>query len=297
MKRSWLPLTALRAFEAAGRRGSFKAAAGELAVSEAAVSRQIRDLERFLGVALFERQHRRVRLTAPGERILGQVTASFNAISAVLSEFRVQSSPREVQVSVEPTFATLFLIPRLAEFAEAHPEIDLKIESSSVLVDFEGSGPVLAIRHGVADTTWPRSEARHLMDNAVTPMLAPHLAPDFSQVRLLRDENDLGWMRWLEAAGVEETPHWGPVFSDAAIAIQSAELGQGAALGNRALAAGLLERKALMAPFDLEVGSGAYWLVARDFGKLTPSETVFCDWLVAELRAAFARTAALPKKA
>ena len=116
MKRSRLPLTALRSFEAAGRHRSFKAAADELAVSAAAVSRQIRDLEALLGLPLFERAFRAVRLTASGEQLLAEVSSSFDAIAAVLDKLIGTAERQEIVVSVEPSFASLFLVPRLGDF-------------------------------------------------------------------------------------------------------------------------------------------------------------------------------------
>jgi LysR family transcriptional regulator, glycine cleavage system transcriptional activator len=293
MKRSRLPLTALRAFEVAGRHQSFTKAADELTVSEAAISRQVRDLERLLGTALFVRGHRSVRLNESGAWLLAQLTSSFDAIDAALSGLTISTSPKEVLVSVEPTFAGLFLIPRLAAFSTSHPDIDVQIDSNSELVDVSAGGPTLAIRHSLTQSSWPRSKARHLFDNALTPMASPALtAPrlqtpnDLAKVRLLRDENGEAWIRWLTDAGFTGTPIWGPVFSHAASAIQSAELGHGVALGNRQLAARLLENNSLYAPFEHELGSGAYWLVAKDFGNLTMPETVFCEWLLDELREA-----------
>ena len=288
MKRSRLPLTALRAFEAAGRHQSFKKAAEELAVSEAAISRQIRDLEGQLSGALFERGHRNVRLTSGGARLLGQLTKSFDAIDTALSELLAPPRKKRVFVSVEPTFATLFLIPRLAEFTVAHPDIDVQIESSSTLVDLSGDDAGVAVRYSLTDKSWPRLEARHLIDNLLTPVVAAgHLAIeiksplDIAKIPLLRDENEAPWQRWLAIAGVQIRPTWGPVFSNAAIALQSAQLGHGAALADRHLADRLLRDDHLRAPFDLDIENGAYWLVARSFAKLTMSERTFCDWLVA----------------
>ncbi|TIN28154.1 MAG: LysR family transcriptional regulator [Mesorhizobium sp.] len=290
MKRSRLPFTALRAFEAAGRHQSFKRAAEELAVSEAAISRQIRDLEGQLSIALFERGHRNVRLTSSGARLLGELTESFEAIDAALSDLIAPPHKRKIFVSVEPTFATLFLIPRLAEFTTARPDIDVQIESSSSLVDLGDDDAGLAVRYSLIDKSWPRTEARHLIDNVLTPMIAAvplgveiKNPSDIAKVRLLRDEDETPWQRWLAAAGVQARPTWGPVFSNAGIALQSAQLGHGAALADRHLADRLLKDNQLRAPFDLDINNGAYWLVARDFAKLTASERTFCDWLIEAL--------------
>lgn len=286
MKRSRLPLNALRAFEAAGRHQSFKLAADELSVSDAAVSRQVRDLEVLLDTRLFEREHRRVQLTEVGSQLLASVSQSFDAIDAAVSRLAPAPLRKVVSVSVEPTFATLFLVPRLEDFAQKHPDIEVLFDSSANLVDVSAGGPRLAIRHSLRHSSWPRSQAQLLMDNRLTPMVAENVSStrlqepeDLINIRLLRDENDEAWVGWLTSAGVTGTPIWGPVFSNAAIALQGAELGQGAALGNRILAAELLAKGSLYAPFGFELPSGAYWLVAPDFRDLDSAETIFCQWI------------------
>lgn len=289
MKRSLLPLTALRAFEAAGRHQSFKRAAEELAVSEAAISRQVRDLEAILGTPLFTRGFRAVTLTDAGETLSKQLDASFNAISDVLTSIAAPPPTKLVRVSVEPTFAAIFLIPRLAGFTAAHPEIEIQIESSSDLVDMHRGDVDLAIRYSLNDTVWPGSQSQHLADNVLTPMMAPRLAEpngrpiDVLAAPLLRDENEGPWGRWLDKAKFPVAPRWGPTFSNAAIALQSAELGHGIALGDRTIAATLLQTRRLVAPFAIEIENGAYWLIGRDLKKLTSSQIAFCEWLRSQL--------------
>jgi LysR family glycine cleavage system transcriptional activator len=290
MKRSRLPLNALRAFEAAGRHQSFKQAADELGVSDAAVSRQVRDLEALLRTKLFDRGHRQVQLTASGDQLLASVSASFDAVDVAISRLIEAPSRMVVSVSVEPTFANVFLVPRLARFADCCPEVEVQIDSSANLVDPSAGGPRLAIRHSRTKSSWPRSQARRLIDNMLTPMLAASAGSallqsprELTKFRLLRDEDGQAWIGWLESAGVTEPALWGPVYSDAALAVRSAELGHGAALGNRILAAELLQKGSLYAPFDIELSNGAYWLVVSDFRHLTTEETLFCQWLVNEL--------------
>lgn len=128
MKRGRLPLTALRSFEVAGRLESFTLAAQELFISQAAVSRQIRELETSLGEALFERRHRSVRLTASGARLQAILTLSFDQIDECLEEIRGRSTAAAVTISAEPSFAACWLVPRLPEFRERHPEIEVTID-------------------------------------------------------------------------------------------------------------------------------------------------------------------------
>lgn len=170
MRRNRLPLTALRAFESAGRHESFRLAAEELAVSEAAISRQVRDLEAMLSEPLFLRRHRAVHLTTTGVRLLAALTKGFDIIDAALNETQLGQQVQEFTVSAEPTFATLFLVPRLAAFSAAHPDIVVNLEVSSALAELDGEDVRLAIRHSRSQTVWPRSEARHLLDVCLTPM-------------------------------------------------------------------------------------------------------------------------------
>src|SRR5690349_19659508 len=129
MKRGRLPLTAMRSFEAAGRLLSFSRAAEELFVSQAAISRQVRELEAFVGKPLFERLHRRVVLTEAGRLLLEQLTASFDDLDRRLSQILAEPVRADLRVSVEPSFAAGWLVPRLHRFRQRHPDVDLSIES------------------------------------------------------------------------------------------------------------------------------------------------------------------------
>lgn len=290
MRRSQLPLTALRAFEAAGRHQSFRSAAGELAVSEAAISRQVRDLEAMLGEPLFLRQHRAVHLTTTGARLLSELTKSFDIIDAALSETQLGQQAREFTVSVEPTFATLFLVPRVSAFSAAHPDVVVNLEVSSALAELDGESVHLAIRHSLSKGVWPRSESRHLLDVRLTPMFRGIAALQSTDppawpcdIQLLHDESDDSWSGWISLSGAPPPLRRGPTFSNSAVALQGAASGQGMALGSRILAKELLESGALVAPFRQELPHGAYWLLARQFENLSKAEAAFCKWLIAEV--------------
>ncbi len=296
VKRSRLPLTALRCFEAAGRHESFSKAADELAVSQAAVSRQVRDLEGLLGRRLFVRGHRQVRLHDHGARLLGQLTSSFDAIEALLDEIISQGRPERITVSVEPSFASLWLLPRLEAFTASHPDIEVQIDATAALARLRAGGPTLAIRHSSSSgrSSWPGTQARHLCSVEVTPMVSPSLAgarrfrdpADLQGLALLCDENGGGWSAWLDAAGAGGlVPVRGPTFSNSAIATEAAELGQGVVLGSTLLAKHRLADGRLCAPFELAVPDGAYWLLAVDFETLDGAEQAFCRWLFAEMNA------------
>ncbi|PTE11517.1 LysR substrate-binding domain-containing protein [Mesorhizobium helmanticense] len=295
MKRGRLPLTALRSFEAAGRHLSFSRAAEELFVSQAAISRQIRELETLIGKPLFERLHRKVELTEAGQTLLAQLTASFDDIDRRLSQIVSKPAQSQLTVSVEPSFAGEFLIQRLNSFRERHPDIDISIDAESRLIEFRGHEAEIAIRYGASARSWPRTEAWHLVDVLVTPVLtsallasgAPLTSPaDLRYYTLLHDYNRDGWARWFQAVDLPDLAlQRGPLFTDAALAMQAAKLGHGVALGDRILNGADLRAGLLVRPFEMEVPYGSYWLVAADFQRLSQPAKTFADWLFEELRA------------
>lgn len=294
MKRGRLPLTALRSFEAAGRRLSFSKAAEELFVSQAAISRQIRELEELLGQPLFQRLHRSVELTEAGQRLLDQVTRSFDAIDGRIEEI-IRRPQYTVTLSVEPSFAAGWLVPRLDQFNAERPDIDIAIDASPALTDFRRHAADLAIRHSLKETAWPRTQSRQLTSCAKMPVLAPSVlaqgppldsAADIARYTLLHEDNRDGWTDWFRSVGVDGIePHRGPIFPDAALAARSAVLGHGVALGCWLLCAADLAAGRLIAPFPGEMPFGAYWLVAPDFDKLSKPAKAVADWLMREVDA------------
>ena len=175
MKRGRLPLTAMRSFEAAGRLLSFSHAAEELFVSQAAISRQIRELEAFIGKPLFERLHRRVELTEAGRFLLDQLTTSFDDIDRAAFANPRRAGPGRASDQHRTVFASGWLVPRLNRFREQHPEIDVSVDANIRLVEFRGHEAEMAIRHAAVARSWPRTEARHLFDCRITPVLTPGL--------------------------------------------------------------------------------------------------------------------------
>ncbi|MBZ9668780.1 LysR substrate-binding domain-containing protein [Mesorhizobium sp. ES1-3] len=293
MKRGRLPLTALRSFEAAGRHLSFSRAAEELFVSQAAISRQIRELETFLRQPLFERHHRRVELTDAGRRLLAQLVRSFDAIDRLLGDLAVTPAQSVVRVSVEPSLAAVWLVPRLNRFRQLRPDIDVSLEVDPRLIEFRGDQPELALRFSSSAASWPRSEAERLASTVDSPVLSPTLLSsgpalekpaDLVRFTLLHEENRQGWARWFEAAGVpaDAVPARGPMLADASLAKQAALLGHGVALGDLLQIGEELATGALVKPFDVDVGSGAYWLVARRLSDLSEPAAAFADWVRSE---------------
>jgi LysR family transcriptional regulator, glycine cleavage system transcriptional activator len=289
MRRGRLPLTALRSFESAGRLLSFTQAAEELFVTQAAISRQIRELERSLGLGLFERHHRSVSLTENGARLLARLTQSFDEIDGALRQMPPSSAASSLVVSVEPGFAACWLVPRLDRFRALQPGIDVEILSDSRVIEFRTSRAELAIRHSASATGWPRVEAQRLARAVVTPVLSPALLAhgppllhpeDLAGHTLLHEDGRRYWAVWMERAGiVSPQTARGPLFNDGALVIPAALRGHGVALGDLVLVKDDIEAGRLIAPFDLTVSLGSYWLVAPRFDRLSPAARIFADWL------------------
>lgn len=263
-----LPLTALRCFESAGRLLSFTAAAGELFVTQAAISCQIRDLEQNLGTPLFERHHRRVALTETGARLLARVTCGFDVLDEGLREAQSAKPATVLVISVEPSFAACWLVSRLDRFRAIRPEIDVEFLSDPRFIEFRTSRAELAIRYSLKETAWPRVEAHHLVQCLVTPVLAPALLAagpplrqpdDLSRYTLLHEDGRLFWASWMEQAGVvaADTSR-GPLYNDHGSILPAARHGHGVALANLILVGDDLKAGHLVAPFDLQVQFGNY---------------------------------------
>ncbi|MBZ9843552.1 LysR substrate-binding domain-containing protein [Mesorhizobium sp. CA5] len=293
MKRGRLPLTALRSFESAGRHLSFSLAAEELYVSQAAISRQIRELETFLGRPLFLRLHRRVELTDAGHLLLDRLVRSFDDIDRVLSELTASPAQAIVRVSVEPSLAAIWLLPRLNRFRQLRPDIDVSLEVDPRPIEFRSDQPELALRFSAHATSWPRSEAERLASTVDSPVLSPALLAsgpplekpiDLRHYTLLHEENRQGWARWFQTAGVpaDAVPARGPMLADVSLSKQAALLGHGVALGDLLQIGEDLASGALIKPFDIDVASGAYWLVARSLRNLPEPAKAFADWIRGE---------------
>lgn len=290
MKRGRLPLTALRSFEAAGRLGSFTLAAEELLVSQAAVSRQVKELEAELGKPLFERRHRSVRLTSAGEALLDVLSRAFDAMDASLSEIRGRRGGGLLEISSEPSFAASWLVPHLDDFHADHPEIDVVVESDMRLIEFRTHEAEIAIRHGMDARGWPRVAAEHLADVELVPVIMPCLMAEGTPLRvpadilaytLLHEENRSAWQRWFAAAGLPDVPPGrAQIFTEGNLVLQAALRGHGIALVDRAFAAGDIAEGRLVQLFDISIRYGAYWLVARDFKRLSPEARAFRQWLL-----------------
>jgi LysR family transcriptional regulator, glycine cleavage system transcriptional activator len=291
MARNLPSLKALRAFEAAARHQSFSAAAGELNVTHAAISRQVRELETWLGLSLFRRIHRGVVLTDPGARYAGVLGRSFDRIAAATEEVLRPDAAGLLRISVEVAFASRWLVPRLGRFRAAHPDIDVDIDQTDATADLSSGEAALAIRYG--EGYWPGTRVTHLYDILIFPVCAPALldgehplrAPaDLRHHTLLHEDHPRWWAEWLHAVGVHDLdPSRGPRFSNMALALDAALSGQGVALGDNVVAKPDLDAGRLVRPFDQEVEFEAYYLVEPDVTPAHPTVEAFRTWILAEI--------------
>lgn len=293
------PLTALRCFEAAARRLSFKDAADELSVTPAAVSQQIRALEDIVGQPLFIRRTRAIELTDAGREALPLLTAAFDQIERAAIAMRRRTDRQVVTVSVSPSFCTIWLVPRLASFNARHPEIDLRLDASDRMANFTTDGTDVGIRYGNGD--YPGLERDLLQTAEVFPVCAPALLQgahplkrpeDLAHHTLLHSRWTIlqsaapSWGMWLKTREIEGVdPTRGPQFSLDELVLRAAVSGQGVALANMSLAQDDLASGALVKPFpDLAADATgfAYYLTYPAAKLDRPQVAAFRDWILRE---------------
>lgn len=283
MDRAQLPLNALRAFEAAARHLNFTRAADELCVSQGAVSHQVAKLEARLGVSLFRRLPRGLALTDEGQALIPVVADAFDRMGATLDRYAGGRLREVLTIGVVGTFATGWLLGRLADFERALPHIDLRVMTNNNRVDLAGEGLDLAIRYG--DGAWHGTHAEPLMAAPLTPLCTPALAERLTEPAALARETLLRsyradeWPRWFEAAGLPCPKLTGPVFDSSALMAGAAMSGLGIALAPPAMFVRELAAERLARPFDIEVEIGRYWLTRLNSRPETPAMRAFRDWL------------------
>ena len=290
MLRSLPPLNALKTFEAAARSESFTRAAEELNVTQGAVSHQVKALEGILGLKLFNRERQRLVITEAGREYLAVVRDALDRIAVGTERLVQRQTSGVLTVSTSPDFAAKWLVNRLGRFAEAHPDIDLRVSATIQQVDFAREDVDLAVRHG--DGHWAGLDAVRLCSEQLFPVCAPKLisgrnritkAADLLKFPLLRLEDWKNWSRWFEAAGVTATPVPGPTLNRASMLIDAAVDGQGIALARTTLAAWDLINGRLVKPIDVSLRlSNTYWIVCPKATSALPKIKVFREWLLAE---------------
>jgi LysR family glycine cleavage system transcriptional activator len=284
------PMQALRAFEAAAREQSLTRAADSLHLTHGAISHQIKALEADLGVRLVARAGRGIRLTDEGERFAQRVRAALTELAAAVQELTGRSNPRQLRISVTPSFAARWLLPRMARFTAAHADIDLDVRANSAIIDFQRDDADVAVRYGFGN--WPGVVSEYLLAEYFLPVCSPRLRggklpkrpADLARYPLLRS-NDEFWQPWFTAAGLPSPePDRGPTFNDDAHLMQAAVEGQGIALARSSLLGNDLVNGLLVRLFDIEVPSERmYYLVYPPRLAHEPKIALFRQWLRDEI--------------
>lgn len=281
-----LPLTALRAFESTARHGSMTKAAAELNVTHGAVSRQIAALERVVGTLVFERGARGVRLTQTGQRLFLDVQSGFERLRTALHEAGRAAEP--VRLTTLPSFATRWLLPRLAAFHLEYPTIDVRVHSSLDILDLATGHYDLGIRYGRG--SWAGLSANLLASVTVYPVCSPEFLErsgpvskpsDLLAAPLIHNSSTERWADWFAENGVAmRRPRGGIVVDDYALALEYALSGQGVALGRDILIQADLAAGRLIAPVPAGMRSRfAYYLVRSPTNPPSDNATLFAAWL------------------
>ncbi|HZC16091.1 MAG TPA: transcriptional regulator GcvA [Caulobacteraceae bacterium] len=293
------PLNALRAFEAAARHLNFSRAADELSVTPGAVSQQIQNLEDYVGVALFKRTPKGLLLTDPAQIALPALREAFDRLAEAASMLTAAVDGRRLTVTVPPSFASKWLLPRLGGFEALHPDVDVWVSAGMELTDFTSGEVDLAIRYGAG--RYPGLEVIRLMQETVIPVASPELLADHpleqlgdlaNQVLLHDGSPDADhscpdWTMWLAARGVKGVDGArGPRFNQSSLVIEAAVGGRGVALAKRALAQADLDAGRLVAPFQIATAVDfAYYLVHPKTKGRLPQVKAFITWIGAEAAA------------
>jgi LysR family glycine cleavage system transcriptional activator len=290
------PLNAVRAFEAAARHLSFTRAAKELNVTQGAISHQVKVLESWLGVPLFQRNKREIKLSEEGSIYLPGVRATLNKLHTITQQIVEGDSTHLLNVATPESFAVNWLIKRLKEFHVEYPDIDVHLTTQNQIDDFGNligeEGPAwvdMRIRCGRG--RWTGLKVTKILDEEMFPVCSPELLKGEQGLRrlenlqfhaLLHDDMQIPWRNWLLAAGLDDVDtNRGPHFSHSHMVLKAAIEGQGVALGRSVLVADDLATGKLIKPFNISIPADhSYYLVYPEIPVDQPKIIAFQDWLV-----------------
>jgi LysR family glycine cleavage system transcriptional activator len=306
------PLNALRVFEAAARHLSFKEAAVELHITQAAVSHQVKSLEEYLGVQLFRRTARGVQLTDAARACLPKLREGFDALAGAVEMIRERGDEAQLVITAPPVFTARWLMPRLADFSKREPKIELRVFASSKMVDagaLDSTSLVgdldlrtesSAVQIHLGAGQYPGHRADRLFGVSMAAVANPGLVKesglkvpaDLASHTLLHDDameivaGGNAWRKWLEAAGVADRvdADRGPRFSSNILSLEAASQKLGIALALRPLVDADIASERLCAPFEVEVKpQSAYYLVCPEVIADRPAVAAFRKWLLAQV--------------
>jgi LysR family glycine cleavage system transcriptional activator len=283
-------LAALRAFEAAARHENFSRAAEEIHVTHGAISHQVRALEEELGVALFARHGKRIAITPEGVRFADTLRKALGDIAAAAEALQASARQQRLTITTLPSFAARWLAPRIGQFIELHPDLEVMLQSSNHLTDLVREAVDLSIRFGKG--TWPELVVEKLLDDHYYPVASPHFnggklpktPQELVQRPLLRCDGE-PWMPWFEAAGVDAPePTGGVVFQDSSMLVRAAADGHGIALARHAIAVTEIKSGELVRLFDTAVDCpDSYFFVCPPSTRNKPQVQAFRAWLFEEI--------------
>lgn len=291
------PANSLIAFEAAARCGSYAGAARALSVTSAAITRQIDRIEGAVGVTLFRPDGRGRTLTHAGQQLFEAVTIGLEHIAAAVARIRQQGATPSLTVATPLAFASLWLIPRIASFRRAHPDISLRFVTADADLDPSEEGISLAIRYGSGD--WPHLRVKPFLRPHVFPVCTPGYLQSCGSISSIEElvmhtlldrepgadgDFSIGWRRWLELTDRMPRQAFHRIcFNSYEIVVRAALAGQGIALGVDVLVQDLLRERLLISPLAKKVRwREAYFLVSPKNEPITRSMKLFSDWLFAQ---------------
>ncbi|MFY8349158.1 transcriptional regulator GcvA [Pseudoalteromonas sp. SSM20] len=289
MSRRLPPLNSLKAFEAAARNLSFTKAADELFVTQAAVSHQIKTLEDHLGLKLFLRRNRSLLLTEEGQAYFLDIKEIFTQLVDATEKLLARGAKGSVAVSLTPSFAIQWLVPRLQAFNELHPDIDIRIKAQDLDENSLTDDVDVAIYYGRGHWSGVQSHKLHteyfvplcspLLLNGPKPLAEP---ADLQHHTLLHDMTRKPWKNWFKTLGVNNSRvNQGPIFSHSSMVLQAAVHGQGIALINSVLAKPELDAGRLVIPFNHHLESkNAFYLVLRESQTELGKIVAFKEWML-----------------
>jgi LysR family glycine cleavage system transcriptional activator len=283
------PLNALRAFEASARQLSFTRAAEELFVTQAAISHQIKALEDNLGIKLFMRKNRSLLLTEEGQSYYLDIKDVFNALHDATERLLARGAKGAITVSLQPSFAIQWLVPRLNTFNLLHPDIDVRIKAVDQPENSLTEDVDLAIYYGRG--RWSGIHAEQLHTEYLIPVCSPlllsgskplRIIDDLANHTLLHDASRRDWKRWFKHVDFKGgNVNHGPIFSHSAMVLQAAIHGQGVALAHSVLAKPDIDSGRLVCPFkEVLISKNSYYIVCREKQLELGKIAAFREWVL-----------------
>ncbi|MBK5013275.1 LysR family transcriptional regulator [Pantoea sp. S62] len=259
----------------------------ELFVSQAAVSQQVRLLEERLGVTLFKRLSRGLELTDEARLLFSEISEQFHRIEKAYRQFEGGHFREALTLSCVGTFALGWLLPKIEDFQQQHPAIELSIQTNNNVVSIAGEGVDFAIRYGSG--SWVSSHNQLLFDAPLTLLCRPETAKrlrkpaDITGETLLRSYRHDEWDNWFAAAGVPSFRINGPVFDSSRLIIDAVLITGSVALAPDIMFESEIKRGLLVRPFDIYSGNDGYWLTWQKARKMTPSMQIFREWIIQKI--------------